>query len=264
MLGKIRNQPQLSLALARYQQQFVAVRERSDGHDSVFAFKRGLSILINPYSERRWAQPSHSALAYGEIKTVYRMPEAGAFCIVLTCPMSASCDAIYMFARQLLSLERILDLDMLESPGAIAVSWFDRSQEDPRMRRRRGSFYVTLRSENEAEASEYEQIFITDNPVGKMFECLLGFQRRHIGTSTGSSVISKAYELNVIQSTVHQSDCGCIPSRIADYVCDMPGDGVCKARRRRDKLVLMQEAGCYDCLFGGGSHLDGHKNCETA
>ncbi|KAJ7019068.1 hypothetical protein C8F04DRAFT_1276711 [Mycena alexandri] len=189
MLDKIRDQPQLSLALARYQQQFVAVRDRSDGHDSVFAFKRGLSILINPYSERRWAQPSHTALAYGEIKTVYHMPEAGAFCIVLTCPMNASCDAIYMFVRQLWSLKRILDLDMLESPGAIAVSWFDRSQQDPRMRRRTGSFYVTLRSENEAEASEYEQMFITSNPVGKIFECLLGFQRRHIGTS---NVISKA------------------------------------------------------------------------
>ncbi|KAJ7042861.1 hypothetical protein C8F04DRAFT_1175957 [Mycena alexandri] len=194
--------------------QFVAVRDRSDGHDSVFAFKRGRNILINPYSERRWAQPSHSALAYGEIKTVYRMAEAGAFCIVLTCPMSASCDAIYMFVRQLWSLKRILDLDMLESPGAIAVSWFDRSQEDPRMRRRTGSFYVTIRSENETEASEYEQIFITDNPVGKMVECLLGFERRHIGTS---KMISKAYELNVIQSTIHQSNCGCLPSRAADY-----------------------------------------------
>ncbi|KAJ7017929.1 hypothetical protein C8F04DRAFT_1199709 [Mycena alexandri] len=225
MLDKIRDQPQLSLALAIYQQQFVAVRDRSDGDDSVFAFKRGLNILINPYSERRWAQPSHSALAFGEIKTVYRMPEAGAFCIVLIGPMSASCDAMYMFGRQLWSLKRILDLDMLESPGVIAESWFDRSQQDPRMRPRTGSFYVILRSENDTEASEYEQIFINNNPVGKMFECLLGFQRRHLGTS---DVISKAYELNVIRSTMHQRDCGCIPSRTANYVCDMPGDGVCK------------------------------------
>ncbi|KAJ7025248.1 hypothetical protein C8F04DRAFT_1191602 [Mycena alexandri] len=172
---KIRDHPTLSLALAKYQRHFVAVRDHSDGCECVFAFKNSIDVLINPSSERRWPQPSHYALAYGEIKRVYRLSEVGGYCIVLTCPKNATCDAVTWRDRDVMvrpnsrkSKDAAKDRVVLfVHPTLLPIS-----------------AQVTLRSANEGQAGEYEKIFVTENPVGKMLECTLEFKRRHIETGT--------------------------------------------------------------------------------
>ncbi|KAJ7020405.1 hypothetical protein C8F04DRAFT_1196680 [Mycena alexandri] len=198
MLQKIREYPPGSLALGKYQQHFFAVREESDGRECVYRFKGSRDVLVDPSSERRWPQPRHSALAYGEIEKVFRMHEEGEYCVLLTCPRNATCDAVNMFRKQLWSLRRILEIDTLECPGQVVVSWFDRAREDPQMRVRTGSFYVVLRADTEEEAAEYEDMLISNDPVGKLLECRVRFERSQV--ETGDGVLKRIFGL-VLTST---------------------------------------------------------------
>ncbi|KAJ7036745.1 hypothetical protein C8F04DRAFT_1181091 [Mycena alexandri] len=240
MLRKIRDDPAGSLALAKYQEDFVAVRRQSEGKECVFSFQDCRDMLLNPDSDRRWAQPRHSSLAYGEIKKVYRMREEGKFCILLTCPTNGTCDAMDMFQKQLRSLKKILDMDKLEMVPVfilllriVARSDAEYSQGTSwcrgltafRRTRACASGRVLLCADTPWEANEYEDMFFRNDPVGKLLECRLWIKRSQ--ASVGE-VIEKAYEINVFASTLHREDCGCVPEKGANYVCDMPEGSTCR------------------------------------
>lgn len=61
----------VSLAKTVYNRDFFAVRERTDGFESVYDFKSNISAEIELHCEERKLLPEFRTLAFGEIRQVH-------------------------------------------------------------------------------------------------------------------------------------------------------------------------------------------------
>ncbi|KAJ7018246.1 hypothetical protein C8F04DRAFT_1199183 [Mycena alexandri] len=200
----------VSLAKTVYNRDFFAVRERTDGFESVYDFKSNISAEIELHCEERKLLPEFRTLAFGEIRQVHSvlmatrgLKDDQTYYIRLGPPTNATCKSINLYRKQLGTLRNIIDADELTLPGKVVDCWFYVVREDICLHPKKGHFYIVIRPTTEGESAAVKELYDVPEVVGKILCCKLVLERRDHHPAGG---VVKGYELAVVESTLYDPD----------------------------------------------------------
>ncbi|KAJ7028041.1 hypothetical protein C8F04DRAFT_1292078 [Mycena alexandri] len=196
----------VSLAKTVYNRDFFAVRERTDGFESVYDFKSNISAEIELHCEERKLLPEFRTLAFGEIRQVHSvlmatrgLKDDQTYYIRLGPPTNATSRYLEKYYRR---RRAHLGPDG-QKPGKVVDCWFYVVREDICLHPKKGHFYIVIRPTTEGESAAVKELYDVPEVVGKILCCKLVLERRDHHPAGG---VVKGYELAVVESTLYDPD----------------------------------------------------------
>ncbi|KAJ7633392.1 hypothetical protein DFH06DRAFT_1140108 [Mycena polygramma] len=235
MLAYLRSSGSFALVNARYGRDFVATRDGSDGRASVFTFKDATvdGGYIETGAEKRPQNLAFFTTVFGAIRSVHELRDGLSLCLLVACPAGVSCDARWMFCRQVRKLKRVIEKDQLDNPGVVGSSWFDATAEGIPALAKRSVFFVVVKADDPRVAAMHKDVLCVPGVIGKT-QLVVKFERREV---TEVNILKKTYSIFVMQYDVKPYPR--LPVVTEGYTCDRAGRTcIFCDLRRRGKLIL--------------------------
>ncbi|KAJ7822865.1 hypothetical protein B0H14DRAFT_2598177 [Mycena olivaceomarginata] len=212
MLARMRAYGPRGVALATYEVDFIAVRQRSLNDGSLFAFKSISDEDDGGYYGCKGNLWDYIGVVFGKVDEVVIVPGHDTFVRLIT-PDCASCGARHLFHQQGDTLQSILDMDTFEVGGSVLSSFFDYGQLHAGLSRSDDGLYIRG---NLNHCIERRNAFLNRKNVA----IKVRFTRHNV--CTGNDVSGRNYSLEMVSyDSFRMEDSGLSIRR--NYVCDENG-----------------------------------------